>query len=53
MIKVVNIDFENKTFETDNGETFPLMFDVDETITLEEFQELVDKSERAIKEILI
>lgn len=53
MMKVINIDFENKTFETDNDETFPLMFDVDETITLEEFQELVDKSERAIKEILI
>ena len=23
MMKVINIDFENKTFETDNGETFP------------------------------
>lgn len=52
MMKVINIDFENKTFETDNGEIFPLMFDVDETITLEEFQELVDKSENAIKEVL-
>lgn len=52
MMKVVNIDFENKTFETDNGETFPLMFDVNETITLEEFQELVVKSENAIKEVL-
>lgn len=48
----MNIDFENKTFETDNGETFPLMFDVDKTITFEEFQELVDKSETAIKEVL-
>ena len=52
MMKVVNIDFKNKTFETDNGETFPLMFDVDETIKLEEFQELVDKSENAIQEVL-
>ena len=52
MMKVVNIDFGNKTFETDNGETFPLMFDVDKTITLEEFQELVDKSENVIKEVL-
>ena len=33
-MKVVNIDFENKTFETDNGETFPLRYDVDEIITL-------------------
>ena len=53
MMKVINIDFESKIFETDSGETFPLMFDVDESITLEEFQELVDKSENAIKEVLI
>lgn len=52
MMKVTNIDFKNKTFETDNGETFPLMFDVDETITLKKFQELVDKSENAIKQVL-
>ena len=52
MMKVININFENKTFETDDGETFPLMFDVDESITLEEFQELVDRSENAIKEVL-
>ena len=52
MMKVININFENKTFETDDGETFPLMFDVDESITLEEFQEFVDKSENAIKEVL-
>ena len=51
-MKVTNIDFENKTFETDNGETFPLLFDVDESIPLEEFQQLVDKSENAIKEVL-
>ena len=52
MMKVTNIDFKNKTFETDNGETFPLLFDVDESIPLEEFQQLVDKSENAIKEVL-
>ena len=52
MMKVININFENKTFETDDGETFPLLFDVDESITLGEFQELVDKSENAIKEVL-
>ena len=51
-MKVINIDFINKTFETDNGETYPLMFDVNESITLEEFQELFDKSENAIKELL-
>ena len=50
-MKVTNIDFENKIFETDNGETFPLLFDVDDSITLEEFQELVDKRENAIHEV--
>ena len=52
MMKVTNINFKNKTFETDNDETFPLLFDVNESIPLEEFQELVDKSENAIKEVL-
>ena len=51
-MKGINIDFKNRTFDTDNGETFPLIFDVDESITLDEFQELVDKSESAIKEVL-
>lgn len=45
-MKAISIDFKNKTFETESGETYPLMFDVDETITLEEFQELVDKSDQ-------
>ena len=52
MMKVINIDFKNKAFETDNGETYPLVFDVDESITLEEFQELVNKSENVIKQVL-
>ena len=52
MMKVTNINFKNKAFETDNGETFPLLFDVNDSIALEEFQELVDKSENAIKEVL-
>lgn len=52
MMKVINIDFKNKTFETDNGEIYPLMFNINESITLEEFQELVDKSENVLKEIL-
>ena len=51
-MKVINIDFKNKTFETDNGEIYPLMFNINESITLEEFQVLVDKSENVLKEIL-
>lgn len=51
-MKVIKIDLKNKIFKTDSGETYPLIFDVDESITLEEFQELVDKSENAIKQLL-
>lgn len=52
-MKVLNIDIKSRTFETDNGETYPLMFDVDESITLEEIQELVDNSENTIRQVLI
>ena len=51
-MKVTNINFKNKTFETDNGETFPVLFDVDDSITLDEFLDLVDKCENAINEVL-
>ena len=51
-MKAISIDFENKTFETNDGEIYPLMFDVDKTITLEEFQELLKKKKKAIKEVL-
>ena len=52
MMKVININLENKTFETDNGEIFLFIFDVDEDITIENFQELIDKSENMLKELL-
>ena len=50
MMKVIKNRFQkqNSGEHTQHGETFPLMFDVDDSITLEEFQELVDKSEQAI-----
>ena len=51
-MKVVNIDFENKTFITDDGTEYPFMFDVNPSITIEEFQILVDESEDVIKKLL-
>ena len=33
-MKVIKINLETKTFETDNGEIFPLIFDLDEDITV-------------------
>lgn len=51
-MKVINIDFENRQFETSDGEVFPFVFDVDSTMTIEEFQLLVDESEEALKKLL-
>lgn len=51
-MKVINIDFENKTFITDDGTEYPFMFDVNTSITIEDFQALVDESEDVIKKLL-
>ena len=51
-MKVVNIDFSNKTFTTDDGTEYPFMFDVDSLISIEEFQTLVDESEDMIEKLL-
>ncbi len=51
-MKVVNIDFNNKTFATDDGTEYPFMFDVDPSISIEEFQTLVDESEYLLEKLL-
>lgn len=51
-MKVINIDFENKSFTTDDGIVYPFMFDVNPSITIEEFQSLIDKCEKNIKYLL-
>lgn len=51
-MKVINIDFENKSFTTDDGIVYPFMFDVNPSITIEEFQSLIDKCEKNIKDLL-
>ena len=50
-MKVMNINIENKTFQTNLGETYPLMFDADKNITLDELQALIYKSEKIIEEL--
>lgn len=46
----MNINKKTKIFQTDSGKTYPLMFDVDENITIDELQALVDKS-KIIKDL--
>lgn len=51
-MKVINIDFENKTFETDEGVIYPLVFNVENSITLDEFQELLNESEDVLMNLI-
>jgi len=44
---VIRVD--EKEFELDNGDTYPIPFDLDEIPTVEEFQKLLDDS----KDIMI
>lgn len=48
-IKVISIDSKKKEFTTDDGNTYPILFDIDEDITIDEFQIALDES----KEIMI
>ena len=50
-MKVININFENKTFETEDGTEYPFMFNVDESMTLEEFQALVNESKNIVNKL--
>jgi FKBP-type peptidyl-prolyl cis-trans isomerase (trigger factor) len=51
-MKVIKIDFENKSFTTDDGIEYPFVFDVNPSITIEEFQSLIDKCEICVKDLL-
>lgn len=51
-MKVVNIDFENKSFTTDDGAEYPFVFNIDKSITMEEFQRLIDESGSLLYKIL-
>ena len=51
-IKVISIDSENKEFTTDDGNTYPILFDIDEDITIDEFQIALDESKEIIIKLL-
>lgn len=48
--KVVEVN--NKEFKLDNGDVYPHNFDLDESITVEEFQILLNKSKASIIELI-
>lgn len=51
-IKVISIDSENKEFTTNDGNTYPILFDIDEDITIDEFQIALDESKEIIIKLL-
>lgn len=50
-MKVIEIDYENKTFLTEDGDEYPLMFGINENITIDEFQKILDESEDIMRKI--
>ena len=39
-------------YELENGDVFPIPFEIDEAITIEEFQILLDKSEQVVSDLM-
>lgn len=50
-MKVKNLDLSNKIFVTEDDEEYPILFDIDDSITLDEFQELLNKSSDTIEKL--
>jgi len=51
IMKVKNLDLSNKIFVTEDDEEYPILFDIDDSITLDEFQELLNKSSDTIEKL--
>ena len=51
MMKVVRLDIEKKEFETEDGCVYPILFDIDKTITIEDFQKILDESKDIVKDL--
>lgn len=51
-IKIVSIDKINNEFTTDDGNTYPILFEIDEDITIEEFQKAIDDSKKIMLNII-
>jgi hypothetical protein len=51
-IKVISIDVENKEFTTNDGNIYPILFDIDKNITTEGFQKAIDDSKKIMLNII-
>lgn len=50
-MKVISIDLEKKEFVVEDGTIYPILFDIPNDITIEEFQSLLDESCDIVKRI--
>lgn len=51
-IKVISVDVINKEFTTDDGNTCPILFDIDEDLTVEDMQNAIDNSKIIMPNII-
>ena len=51
-MKVKSLDLTNKIFITEDNEEYPILFDIDDFITLDKFQELLNKSSDIIEKLI-
>lgn len=51
-VKVLSIDVKNREFTTDDGNIYPILFNVDEDITIEDFQRALDESKEIMLKLL-
>ena len=52
IMKVKSLDLNNKIFITEDNEEYPILFDIDDFITLDKFQELLNKSSNIIEKLI-
>ena len=51
-MKVKSLDLNNKIFITEDNEEYKILFDIDDFIALDKFQELLNKSSDIIEKLI-
>jgi hypothetical protein len=51
-IKVISIDTINREFTTDDGNVYPILFDIDDNTSVDDFQKAIDDSKKLMLNIV-
>lgn len=51
-MKVIELDLKKKEFKTEDGCIYPILFDIDENVTIVEFQKIIDESCDIVKTLM-